>query len=301
MPHKHTDFHGMPSHDCEDVCDGMTSEQSVSKPIEIYLFIDPLCPECWGLEPIIKKLQTLYGDYIKIVYFVGRKMNESPFKQSKEYLAKQWERTASRLGMSCDGDLWFENPITSPYITSLAVKAAEFQGRKAAARFLRKIREFVFLEKKNICEKQVLLECAKLAELDVQEFEKDLHSERALKAYQCDLKISAEMDINQYPSLVFFSENVEEAGIKVSGIVAFDVYVQIMSDILNQELIRAELPTLEEFLQKYRFVATKEIEVVFDLPTECVEKEMKKLVLKQKVERIPVKYGTFWRYKDDND
>lgn len=297
MAKKNTDFRVMPSQECKDAYDGRTKEKSVSKPIEIYMFIDPLCPECWGLEPVIKKLQTLYSNYIKIVYFVGRKVNDPPFKQSKEYLAKQWERTASRLGMSCDGDLWFENPISSPYIASLAVKAAEFQGRKAAARFLWKIREFVFLEKKNICEKQVLLECAKLAELDVQEFEKDLHSERALKAYQCDLKLSSEMDVNEYPSLIFFSENVEEAGIKVSGIVSFDVYVDIMREILNQELVQAKLPTLEEFLQKYRFVATKEIEVVYDLPAECVEKEMKKLVLKQKVERIPVKYGTFWRYK----
>lgn len=300
MVKKNTGFRVMPSRDCEDACDGMPGEQSVSKPIEIYMFIDPLCPECWGLEPVIKKLQTLYGNYIKIIYFVGRKVNEPPFKQSREYLAKQWERTASRSGMSCDGDLWFENPIPSPYIASLAVKAAEFQGRKAAARFLRKIREFVFLEKKNISEKQVLLECAKLAELDVQEFENDLHSKRALKAYQCDLKISSEMEINEYPSLIFFSENVEEAGIKVSGIVPFDVCVDIMREILNHEPVQAKLPTLEEFLQKYRFVATKEIEVVYDLPAECVEKEMKKLVLKQKVERIPVKYGTFWRYKDND-
>ena len=28
---------------------------SDKKPIEIYMFIDPLCPECWALEPIIKK------------------------------------------------------------------------------------------------------------------------------------------------------------------------------------------------------------------------------------------------------
>lgn len=300
MAQKNTDLRVMPSSSCNDSCDGRTNEQSVSKPIEIYSFIDPLCPECWGFEPIIKKLQTLYGDYIKIINFVGRKVNESPIKQSKEYLAKQWERTASRLGMSCDGDLWFENPISSPYIASLAVKAAEFQGRKAAARFLRKIREFVFLDKKNICEKQVLLECAKLADLDVNEFEKDLHSERTLKAYQCDLKISTEMDVNEYPSLIFFSENVEEAGIKVSGIVSFEVYVQVMNEILDKELVQAELPTLEDFLKKYRFVATKEISVVYDLPADCVEKEMKKLVLKQKVERIPVKYGTFWRYKDDN-
>lgn len=297
MSRNQADLHLRPSLECDTLCDGTTMKQSVTKPIEIYLFIDPLCPECWALEPIIKKLQTLYGNYIRMIYFIGGKLSDSQTKQSKEYLAKKWDRAASRSGMSCDGDIWLENPISSPFIASLAIKAAEFQGRKAATLFLRKMREFLFLDKQNISEKSVLLECAKLAELDVHEFEKDLHSKRALKAYQCDLKISFEMEVKEYPSLIFFNENAEEAGIKVSGIYSFDVYVEIMSEILNRQPEKSEPPSLEEFLRTHQFVATKEIAVVYDLPMECVEKEMKKLVLKQKVERIPVKYGTFWRYK----
>lgn len=306
MAHNKADLNSIPLLECDTACDSTTNEQSVPKPIEIYSFIDPLCPECWGLEPIIKKLQTLYGNYIRIVYFIGGKLgtinccNNNQAGQSKEHidLAKQWEKTASRSGMSCDGDLWFENPISSPLAASLAIKAAEFQGRRAAAHFLRKIREFLFLDKQNISEKSVLLECAKIANLDVHEFEKDLHSERALKAYQCDLKICSEMAVEEYPSLVFFSKNVEEAGIKVTGMHSFDVYVDIMSEVLDEQPIKTEPPSIEEFLKKYRFVATKEISVVYDLSTECVENEMKKLVLKQKAERVPVKYGTFWRYKE---
>lgn len=307
MAHNKADSNSMPLLECNDTaCDGTKNEQSVSKPIEIYSFIDPLCPECWGLEPILKKLQTLYGNYISIVYFIGRKLStvncckNNQIGQLKEHieLAKQWEKTASRSGMSCDGDLWLENPISSPLAASLAIKAAEFQGRKAAARFLRKIREFLFLTKQNISEKSVLLECAEMANLDVNEFEKDLHSERALKAYQCDLKICSEMDVQEYPSLVFFSKNVEEAGIKVTGMYSFDVYLDIIAEVLNEQPIKTEPPSLEDFLKKYHFVATKEISVVYDLSTECVENEMKKLVLKQIAERVPVKYGTFWRYKE---
>jgi len=55
-------------------------------------------------------------------------------------------------------------------------------------------------------------------------------------------------------------------------------------------------PPLESFLKHFKFVATKEIAVVYDLDVQEVETEMKKLQLKQKVEKVPVKYGTFWRY-----
>ncbi len=76
-------------------------------------------------------------------------------------LAQVWEKTASRSGMSCDGSLWFENPLSSPYTASIAIKAAELQGRKLAIRFLRKLQEFVFIGKKDISNIEVLTECAK--------------------------------------------------------------------------------------------------------------------------------------------
>ena len=46
------------------------------KPIEIYMFIDPLCPECWALEPIIKKLQIEYGKYFSIKHVLKRTVSQ---------------------------------------------------------------------------------------------------------------------------------------------------------------------------------------------------------------------------------
>ncbi|MCM2533681.1 DsbA family protein [Neobacillus pocheonensis] len=268
------------------------------KPIEIYRFIDPLCPECWAIEPILKKLQIEYGRYFSVKHVLSGRLANLNLSKKKNYehIAELWEKTASRSGMSCDGNLWFENPVASPYIVSIALKAAELQGRRAGIRFFRKLQEVLFLDKQNISNFVVLKECAQSLGLDVEEFISDIHSDSAAKAFQCDLKITSEMDVQEIPTLVFFNENVEDEGIKITGSYPYEVYVQILEEMLSEKPVLSPPPPLETFIKFYKFVASKEIAVVYNMSISQVEREMKKLLLKQIVEQIPAKYGTFWRY-----
>lgn len=278
-----------------------TSFGSDKKPIEIYIFVDPICPECWALEPIIKKLQIEYGRYFSIKHILSGKLADLNRRKKKKYenIADYWEKTANRSGMSCDGTLWLENPITSPFVASIAIKAAELQGRRAGNRFLRKLQEVLFLEKQDITNFQVLKDCAANVGLDVDEFISDIHSESAAKAFQCDLKITSEMDVQEIPTLVFFNENAEEEGIKITGAYPYEIYVQILEEMLSEQPHKCSPPPLETFMKFFRLAATQEIAVVYNMSNAQVEREMKKLLLKQKVEQIPAKYGTFWRYIDE--
>ncbi|WP_079508115.1 ClpXP adapter SpxH family protein [Mesobacillus jeotgali] len=268
------------------------------KPLEIYMFVDPLCPECWALEPIIKKLHIEYGKYFSIRHILSGRLATLNMNRKKRYetIAELWEKTASRTGMSCDGSLWFENPVSSPYLASIAIKSAELQGRKKGIRFLRKLQEVLFLEKQNVSNFEVLKSCARNVGLDVEEFVTDIHSETAAKAFQCDLKITNEMDVQEIPTLVFFNANVEEEGIKITGLYPYEVYVEILEEMLQAKPNAAQPPNLEQFLKQYKMVASKEVAVVYDMTVQQAEKELKKLMLKQKVEQIPAKYGMFWRY-----
>jgi predicted DsbA family dithiol-disulfide isomerase len=268
------------------------------KPLEIYMFIDPLCPECWALEPILKKLHIEYGKYFSLKHVLSGRIANLNVSKRKNYevIADLWEKTASRSGMSCDGSLWLENPVASPYVASIAIKAAELQGRKAGIRFLRKLQEKLFIDKQNISHFEVLKSCAEHAGLDVEEFISDFHSESAAKAFQCDLKITTEMEVTEIPTLVFFNENAEDEGIKITGPYPYEVYVQILEEMLSEEPIKNQPPTLDAFLKYFNLVASKEIAVVYNMSISQVEREMKKLLLLQKVEQLPAKYGTFWRY-----
>lgn len=282
------------------VSDWITSQHSYAgkKPIEIYVFIDPLCPECWAMEPVLKKLHIEYGHLFSIRHVISGKLASLNNGKNKNFenIAQVWEKTASRSGMSCDGSIWEDNPISSPFAASIAIKAAELQGKRLATRFLRKLQEFLFVNKQDISNIDVLTECARQVGLDVTEFLDDIHSTSAARGFQCDLKITSEMEVSEIPSLVFFNQNIEEEGIKVSGAYPYSIYVNIIEEMLGTLPEPSKRPKLEEFIESFQFVATKEIEVVYDMTKNEVEYQMKRLALKQVVQRIPAKYGTFWKY-----
>lgn len=298
----------MALHEVGSFCDGASDQCNIysSSPssqyspgqqiIEIYTFIDPICPQCWALEPILKKLQIEYGKYFKMRYLIGETWGpyQSNTNDIHEYTLK-WEKEAKCCSMPYDKEMQVADPASLSYQATLAIKAAELQGKQAGLRFLRKLREAFFLNQKNIARESELLDCARDADLDVEEFCRDIQANSSVKAFHCDRKMTSEMEIEQLPTLVFLNADADEAGIKVSGYYPYEAYEQVIWEIMGDQPKASEPPDLESFLQKYSFVATKEIAVVYNLSYAEVDREMKKLLLRQQVERIPVKNGTFWR------
>ena len=84
-------------------------------------------------------------------------------------VAHHWDEVSVYYEMPIDGDVWLEDPLPSSYPPSIAFKAAQIQDEKKAIEFLRKIREMVFLEKKNITKWQYLELAAKQVGLDAAE------------------------------------------------------------------------------------------------------------------------------------
>lgn len=89
------------------------------------------------------------------------------------------------------------------------------------------------------------------------------------------MKIAAEMDVSVNPTLTFFNTQHEDEGLKVPGSYSYDVYEEILFEMLGDEPKPSETPPLECFIEYFRFVASKEIALVYDLSLEEVEKEMK--------------------------
>ncbi|MEH7461140.1 ClpXP adapter SpxH family protein [Bacillus thuringiensis] len=270
------------------------------KSVEAYLFIDPLCKDCWEIEPLMIKLWLEYGEYFSLRHIVTGKV-EGAISPSHKWnkpanIRFVWEKTTSLQGFSCDGKVYTHGGASTPYITSIAIKAAELQGRKAGSKFLRKLQEAILLE--NIAKPTVdtLLTCAMQSGIDAEEFKQDLYSVSAAKAFQCDLKFTNEMHITEIPSLVFFHANSNEEGIKIGGIYHYDVYVQVLKEIVKEDIEPQPLPPLERFLEHVQFMSTKEIAFIYNYSENEAEREMKKLLLKRKVRMIDIKRERYWQW-----
>ncbi|ANU27773.1 ClpXP adapter SpxH family protein [Planococcus versutus] len=248
------------------------------KPMELYVFVDPLNPQCWEMQGVIRKLQIEYGHYFSMRIVLSTQI----FNLNKTVLSA-----------NIDTD-----NLTHPVLPSVAIKAAELQGKRSGNRFLHKLQEHLFLQSKDVSSYNVLLEIAEEANLDQEEFKTDFHSVHTAKAFQCDLKITREMEINEVPSIVFFNECIEDEGVKVSGLYSYDVYQTILQEMMGEEsLNRQTPPSLDDLFTKYSTMATREIASIYNISEQTAECELKKKVLQQKIERICMSKETIWKVK----
>ncbi|WP_438316314.1 DsbA family protein [Sporosarcina sp. FA9] len=255
------------------------SPSALTRPIELYVYIDPLCVDCWTLQPILRKLQVDYERYFTLRIVLRTTLPILNLQNAQ----------GNVIVDTCE-----KSHIAFP---SIAVKAAEFQGKRAGFRFLTKMLEYSYLKSRNISSFSVLLEIARKLNLDVDEFTRDFSSKNVLRSLQVDLYMAREMEVDTAPTFVFFNENIEDEGLKVSGMYGYEVYEQILEELIGQSIIPDNPPPLKELFGRFDTLATKEIAEIYRISEKSAERELKKCLLKQHVERTPYQDTMLWRKK----
>lgn len=252
-----------------------TSSLTCARPIELYVFIDPLCQECWAMQPLLRRLQVEYERYFTL---------RIALRTSLKNLNTQ--------ANECELPYCEQTNLSFP---SLAIKAAEFQGKRAGFRYLSKLLDYSLLQTKNITSFDVLLSIAEELELDIDEFRSDFTSKNVLRSLQLDLFLAKEMEVDRSPTFVFFNENIEDEGLKVDGLYDYEVYEQILSELVPYPIEPDTPPTILELLSRFYAMTTEEIAAVYRSPVRKVERELKKSLLKQQLERIPFNQTDVWK------
>ncbi|HCZ5656916.1 TPA: protease adaptor protein YjbH [Staphylococcus aureus] len=241
----------------------------VSK-IEIYSFFDPFSSDCFKLSAILSKLRIEYNQYIRIRHILN---------PSLKVLTKCQAQSTSN----------FDN-------IALAYKAAELQGRVRAERFIHLMQNEI-IPKRDIITESMICDCIQNAGIDLEVFKDDLQKSKLTESLKIDLHIAREMEIEQAPSLVFFSEDVHEEGLKVEGLYPYHIYTYIINELMGKPIEKNLPPKLETYIQQQQLVTMEELLTIYEWPEKLLNKELKNLAIQQKIEKLKYPDGDFWKSK----
>lgn len=183
--------------------------EPICAPLEVTYYTDPLCSWSWAMEPQWRRLRYEFGDRAIWRYSMGGLIPDwQQFSDPLNNVSRPiqmgpiWVQVRHLTQMPIDDRLWVENPPNSSYPACIAVKAAQKQSENAGDRYLRRLREAAMLERRNIADRDVLLELAAEIGLQSDRFAADLNDSQVLQAFREDLKEMRYYGIGRFPTLV---------------------------------------------------------------------------------------------------
>ena len=269
----------------------------INKPVKLLYFTDPICSSCWGIEPQLRKLKQEYGEYFDIEYRMGGLL-----KSWSEYggsdvsgpasVAQHWNEAGAYYQMPIDGNVWNEDPLNSSYPPSIAFKAAQLQDNHKAAHFLRRIKEMVFTEQKNIAKLEHLLQAATDTGLNADQFLLD-YEKKAKQLFEEDLSMARAWGVKGFPTIFFIDE--EDNRFKVYGSKPYQVYEQALLKLLPVDVNKNKPLSYESIFKHYDTVTVKEFAVFYDIDVAESESILNGLEEQNKVVRTITNAGSLWK------
>ena len=265
--------------------------------VRVLYFTDPICSSCWGIEPQLRKLKLEYGDSFDIEYRMGGLLKGWDTYGGRDVsgptsVAQHWDEAGAYYEMPIDGDLWIEDPLASSYPPSIAFKAAQLQGTEKALLFLRRIKEMVFLEKKNIAKWKHLEQAAWETGLDTEKLKNDFEG-GAQALFEEDLSLAKALGVRGFPSMFFTDEHNNR--FLVYGSKPYEQYEQALLKLYPSALKKIVDTSWENIFSHYPTVTTKEFSVLVNKTPEEAVVVLNDLYLQQKINRYDSKNGVLWK------
>ena len=270
-----------------------------TKPITVLYFTDPICSSCWGAEPQLRRLKAEYGDAIDIQYHMGGLLpgwdvyNSGGIGKPSD-VAGHWDEVSPHYRMPIIGDVWLEDPLSSSYPPSIAFKAAQLQDPARALVFLRRMREQVLLEKKNITKWPVIVEAATIAGLDTARLEADF-SAAGTALFQADLTLARSMGVRGFPTFIFSNEAGERQ--LVYGARSYAQFEAAVNSLLPTAKPATLPETLDELFAVHASWCAEEVAVVLNITHAQALEQLQQAEASDKLTAVNTRNGSLWRRK----
>jgi len=276
-----------------------TIKTKSTKPLRLLYFTDPICSTCWGIEPQLRKLQMEYGDYFTVEYRMGGLLQSWETYAGRDVsgpttVAQHWDEVSKHYGMPIDGDVWKEDPLYSSYPPSIAFKAAQLQGAGKAEAFLRKLREMVFVQKKNITKWEHLLQAAISTGLNAEKF-REAYEGEAKNLFEEDLALKQQWHVRGFPTIYFLDD--EGSQLKVVGNKPYTTYEQALLQLLPEAKSKKAPTSYESVLNWFDSFTLKEFAMLNNRNLEEAQVIVDYMLEQNLVEKVETKNGNLYLKK----
>jgi len=290
---------------CEIPSAGPTADNSqspvaVKKPIKILYFTDPICSSCWGIEPQLRRLKMEYGHVVEMEYCMGGLLPSwegfnggGITKPSDVY--HHWEEVSEYYGMPMLGDVWVKDPLPSSYPPSIAFKAAQMQDKEKALKFLRRLREYVFIEARNITVWKHIAEAATFAGLDVTRLEQDYNGP-ARNAFEEDLQLARQNGVRGFPTLFVLDQEGNRR--TVYGFRPYADFENAVKNLLPSAQKTPLKPEVMNYFSEYKSLTEKELSIFNSITIEQAHQALSDLKKEGRLTCIETRHGNLWRLVD---
>ena len=169
--------------------------------------------------------------------------------------------------------------------------AAQIQDSDKAITFLRRLKELVFLEKKNIARWEVIERAALYCGLDTAWLKKDMIG-TGQKLFKEDLELAQKLDIKIFPTLFFLKDGVINDTIK--GYQSYEKFEEVILQILPDAIKSKNNKDADNLFSMFHNMTEDEYSFLSDTTIEDSRSTLNSLHDQGKVTKYESKYGTVW-------
>lgn len=248
------------------------ADVQVAARAEILFATDPICSHCWAMEPAWRRLLYLYGEHVDVTHLYGGLLpawegfTDSGGIRQPSDIPPHWHEVAERYGQPIDPSVWLTDPLTSSYPASVAAHAVRAIAPEREEDYLRRLRQALFLEARNIARSEVLTACAADIGLDAAQFRAALGDPASRNAFAADLAAKAQSGIRGFPTLIVAGPVGEQPWV-MRGSQPFFRLQRALEAALG-DLPPAREVTVDAVLRAYGSGTTREFSEVLELDQE---------------------------------
>lgn len=270
---------------------------TVGSTVTIQYFTDPICSSCWGIEPQLRRLAVEYGAAVNVEYHMGGLLpgwegfNSGGISKPSD-VATHWDEVSQHYKMPIIGDVWLEDPLASSYPPSIAFKAAELQDKQLAHAFMRRMREMVFLEKRNIARQDVINEAATQVGLDSARLESDMKG-AGDALFKADLALARASNVRGFPTMLF--SNAEGQRQVVYGARSYEQLVEALKQLAPDASAAALPTTVDALFALYPSWCAQEAALMLNTAPAEATRQLDGQVKEGKLLRTDTRNGSIWR------